>query len=328
MSYSDDDLDRLFRAGVSAPPTDVAPPPDAKAVAVRESIIRGTYRPTRRRRRPALVWAGAATATAAVVVATLVAVNVLTLTQTAVALTPPALTYADAPPLEEVLDTAERELLASPDIPQASAVTSVIWGWNVDMGSKHVEIVPQEVTFEWAPGGGSSSVAVAGDSFWSDNERPEGVEPSPYEPGEVINSVVTPAEDFTLAADAMNLHGSSATDLESALAVFGATPSSSSGQLLAAATGLLQYWTLDDKQHATLLQLLDGAGELTVRGNTVDRLGRDVIGVKVSQVIPERQETFFISVDTGRIVGVESEIIEPLNGLPLGVITYTMWDAP
>lgn len=29
----------------------------------------------------------------------------------------------------------------------------------------------------------------------------------------------------------------------------------------------------------------------------------------------------------GRVVGIESELIKPLDGLPAGVISYTMWDA-
>lgn len=323
MTYSDDDLDRLFR---SLRPPEGDGRLDAKAIAVRESIIRGTYEPPRRPRRR-LVWAGVTTATATTVAAVLVAVSVLLPTQTAVALTPPPLEYAPAGSLDEVLADAEQELLAEPDVAQVAAVRSVTWGWNVEMASTHVEIVPQDITYVWSVDGGSTSRAVAGDSYWSENERPEGVDPSPYAPGEVINEVVTPAAEFTLPADAATLKGSSTAEVEKALTAFGATGDSSSGDLLAAVAGLLQYWTLDDEQHATLLRLLEESGDLTVLGETTDRLGRDVIGVAVSQVIPERRETFFISVDTGRIVGMESEIVKPLGDLPLGVILYTMWDA-
>ncbi|MEV7610381.1 hypothetical protein AB0N61_12950 [Microbacterium sp. NPDC089320] len=326
MSYSDDDLDRLFRAAAPARrPVDA--PLDARAIATRESIIRGARVSDRNRPRRGFVWAGVTTATAAVVIALLVAVNVLTPSQSAVALMPPPLEYTPAGSVSEVLSGAERDLLAPPDVVQASTVHSVTWGWNVEMASANVEIVPQETTFEWSPDGGSTSTTVAGDSYWSDNERPDGVEPSPYQPGELIDRVVTPADAFTLAPDAVTLRGSSTADLERALAVFGATDESSSGELLSAVAGLLQYWTLDDEQHATLLRLLDEAGGLTVLGETEDRLGRDVIGVRVAQVIPEREETFFLSADTGRIVGMESELVKPLNGLPTGVILYTMWDA-
>lgn len=319
MSYSDDDLERLFRA--AQPPQR---PLDARAIAIREDIIHGR---SRRRTRPGLIWAGLTTATAAAIVAVLVTVSVLSPTQNAVALTPPPLTYTSAASLDDVLEDADLILPAEPDITQSSSVHSVTWGWNVDMGSKHVEIVPQDIAFEWDKDTGSTTTVVAGESPWLDGERPEGIDPSPYKPGELIDRVVTPAENFTLAPDAANLAGASTADLEAALAVFGATPESSSGELLSAITGLLQYWTLSDEQHATLLRLLDEAGGLTVRGETTDRLGRDVIGIAVSQVIPERQETVFISTETGRIVGMESELVQPLDGLPLGVILYTMWDA-
>lgn len=326
MTYSDDDLDRLFR---SARPARRTPdePLDAHAIRVRESIIRGTRSPVPRRR-TGVVWAGVTTATAAIAIAILVAVNVLMPAQTAVALTPPLLKYSPAGSLDDLLDDAEQQLAAPPDTVQRSEVHSVTWGWNVEMGSKRVEIVPQEVSFEWSATGGSSTTITAGDSYWSRNERPPGVEPSPYKPGQLIDRVVTPPENFTLAPDAVALTGSTKADLERALAVFGATPDSTSGELLAAATGLLQYWTLDDEQHATLLELLDEAGGLTVLGRTTDRIGREVIGIEVSPVIPERRETMFVSVETGRIVGMESELVERLDGLPLGVIMYTMWDAP
>lgn len=324
MTYTDEDIDRLFRS-LRPPERDKDAGLDAQAIALRESIIRGTHK-VQRRPRKRLLWAGLATATAATVAATLAVITVLAPTP-AVALTPPLLQYSPAGSTEDVFEVAEQELRAEPDIAQASAVHSVTWGWNVEMASKHVEIVPQENTFSWSVDGGSTSVTYAGDSYWSDNERPAGVDPSPYEPGDLIDEVVTPASEFTLPEDAATLSGSSPADLERALAVFGATPASSSGELLAAMTGLMQYWTLDDEQHATLLRLLQDAGGLTVLGETNDRLGRDVIGVRVSQVIPERQETLFVSVDTGRIVGMESELVKPLEDLPVGVILYTMWDA-
>lgn len=327
MNPSDADLDRLFRAANPDPKRgDVRL--TATEISLRESIIRGeTQKRHSRRPRRGLFWAGLTTATAAVVVIALVAVGVLNPAQQAVALTPPPLSYAAASPLDEVMGEAETALRTPPDTAQVPGVHSVVWGWSAQMDTDEVEIVPQDVTFTWAPGQGSRTTIVAGESYWSENERPDGVGPSPYSPGDLIDEVVTPAEEFTLPADALNLTGSSPADLEKALVVFGATPDASSGELFAAVTGLLDYWTLSDEQHATILKLLDDAGGLTVRGETTDRLGRDVIGVQVSQVIPERRETFFISEDTGRIVGMESEIIKPLDGLPLGVITYAMWDA-
>ncbi|UPL10591.1 hypothetical protein [Microbacterium sufflavum] len=327
MNISDTELDRLFRAANPAPRTTDDSGLTAAEIAIREGIIRGDYRPQRRRRRPALVWAGVVTATAAVAAATVVAVSVLVPTQPAVALTPPALHYTAAGTAAEVFADAERTLMVDAAVAQAPVVHSVSWNWSVDLADEHVEVVPQEITLEWGPGQPTVSTIVAGEPYWPDGERPDGIAASPYAPGELIDTVALSPEEFALPTAVAGLSGSSRAELDAALGAFGATSASSSGELLAAITGLLQYWTLTDAQHAALLELLDEAGGVTVRGETTDRLGRDVIGVQVSLVVPERVETAFISVESGRIVGVESELVAPLEGLPAGVVSYTMWDA-
>lgn len=324
MNVSDDELDRLLRAANPAPHRDDRL--SAAHIAIREGIIRGSH-PTRSRRpRKTLFWAGLTTAVATAAAA-VIAVSVLSPTGQAVALTPPPLEYRTSGSLAEVVDDAEQALLAPPDVEQESRVHSVSWGWSVDIEQGNVEVVPQDITFVWAPGETATSTIVAGDSYWSDAERPADVEPSEYQPGDLIDKVVIPPEDFTLPAEAATLSGSSPEDLKPALAVFGATPESSSGELLAAIIGLMQYWTLSDEQHATLLRLLVDAGDVQVLGETTDRLGRDVIGLRVASTTPERVEAVLVSVETGRIVGTESELVKPLDTLPVGVISYTMWDA-
>jgi len=324
MTYSDDDLDRLFRAADPAPLTAGDSRPSAADIAVRESILRGSPRSPRPRRTRAL-WTGMATATIAVAVTAIVAVDILSPAQRALAFPPPPLQYRAAPALADVIESATARLTELPDVAQRSSVRSIVWGWSVDMAEKRVEIVPQDITFRWAPGETATTTTVAADPAWVD-DLPAGVDPSPYEPGEVIDTVIIPPEDFALPAEVRNLGGSAPSEVEAALAAFGVSPQSSSGELLAAITGLLQYWTLDDAQHATLLDLLARADGVTVRGETTDRLGRDVIGLQVSSVVPERVETVLVSASTGRIVGMESELIAPLDGLPTGVISYTMWD--
>ncbi|MCK2035080.1 hypothetical protein KZC51_02930 [Microbacterium sp. SSW1-49] len=326
MNISVDELDRLFRAAHPAPQQNTTGL-SAAHIAIRESIIRGTGRPRPQRARRTLLWTGLTTAVATAAAAVVIAVNVLSPTGQAVALTPPPLEYRASGSLAQVVDDAEQALLAPPDVAQESRVRSVSWGWSVEMEAGHVEVVPQDITFVWAPGETATSTIVAGDSYWSDAERPADVEPSEYQPGDLIDEVVIPPEDFTLPAAAATLSGSAPEDLEPALAVFGATPESSSGELLAAIAGLMQYWTLSDAQHATLLRMLVDAGGVQVLGETTDRLGRDVIGLRVASTIPERVETVFVSVETGRLAGTESELIEPLDTLPVGVISYTMWDA-
>lgn len=327
MHLDDDRIDGLFRAVNPAPVSAPDRPLTAAEAAVRESIIRGTHARARRPRRGRLAWAGLPIAAAAVAVTAIVVVNVLSPSMQATAMAPPPLHYTEAGSLDEVVEDAQDALLAPPDVAQASHVSWVSWGWSVDMSNATVEIVPQDVTVDWAPGETATTIILAGDSFWTKDERPEGIDPSPYSPGEVIDRLEAPADDLWMPADAAALSGSSPAELDTALAPFGATDASSSGELLSAITSLQQFWTLSDPQQATLLQMLVDAGGLSVRGETTDRLGRDVIGVTVASVIPERVDTFFLSTENGRIVGVESELIEPIDGLPRGVISYTMWDA-
>ncbi|MFK4760668.1 hypothetical protein ACI3KS_07010 [Microbacterium sp. ZW T5_45] len=322
-TLSDEMLDRMFRAANPATRPETSGLTAAE-IAVREKIIRGA-RPRTSLTRRGWALAGLPAAAAAAAVAVLVAVNVLSPGQQASALGPPPLDYAPAGTLSSVISTAEGQLLSAPDVAQESRVSTVGWAWNVDMSEKQIEIVPQDVVLEWTPGGTARTVITAGVAYWTADERPDGLDGSPYKPGEVIDTIDSVVDESWVPASVAELNG--VEGLEPALAAFGAGGDSSSGEVLAAITGLQQYWTLDDAQQAALLDILVDAGEVTVRGETEDRLGRPVIGLTVSSSVPERVETLFISTETGRLAGVESELVGPLDGLPAGVISYTMWDA-
>ncbi|WP_341955953.1 hypothetical protein [Microbacterium sp. LWH13-1.2] len=326
MSISDDDLDRLFRAANPAPPEEFASL-RAKDISLRENIIRGTATPARTRRR-SWAWAGATTAVASLVVVTIVVVSVLLPSQQALALTPPPLVYSNAQPLAEVVDDA-RDALARPGGPdQESRVETLSWGWNIDMAEQSVEVVPQYATFTWSPEAGSSSVVVAGESLWDDDDRPEGVADSPYEPGQVISEVSTPPGEFIAPPAVLELDGADRPQLAAALESLGAPANASSGQLLVAIGQLLSFWTLTDAQHGLLIDMLVDAGGVTVLGETRDREGRPVVGLRVSDDGSPYRDTVLISMATGRIVGVENERTEPLDFIPAGVVGYTLWDLP
>lgn len=326
MNVSDDELDRLFRAANPAT-TERFAPLTAREVALREGIIRGTFEPSRRLQRPTgWAWGGVTAIVASIAVVVVIAVNVLGPAQTAVALTPAPLQYANAQPLAVVVADAQQKLDLPVDVIQASRVKTLSWGWNIDMAKEQVEVVPQEATFEWSPETGSVSTVVAAESYWAHDERPEGLAESPYEPGEVISEVVTSAEDLDVPAGVVNLEGSSRDDLFAALAELGATPESSSGDLLLAIGQLLSYWTLTDEQHATLISMLVDAGGITILGESKDRLGRDVVGLHASNEGTDFENTLLISQDTGRIVGMENELTMPMEFIPAGVIGYTLWD--
>ncbi|KQZ23097.1 hypothetical protein [Microbacterium sp. Root553] len=326
MNISDDELDRLFRASKPASAERFAPL-TAREIAIREGIIRQTFAPSpTRRRRVGWAWGGVTAAVASIAVITLIAVNVLGPTQSAVALTPPPLQYANAQPLDAVVADAQQKLDLSAEVAQQSEVRAIGWGWNIDIAKEHVEVVPQESLFEWSPETGSVSTVIAAESYWADGERPEGVTESPYKPGDVISEVQTNPEDLDIPAGVMALKGASREDLSAALADIGATPDSSSGELLLAIGQLLSYWTLTDEQHATLISMLVDAGGVTVLGESKDRLGRDVTGLRVADENSEFQNTLLISRDTGRIVGMENELTKPMDFIPAGVVGYTLWD--
>ncbi|GAA1230236.1 hypothetical protein JOF42_000370 [Microbacterium phyllosphaerae] len=324
MNTQDDELDRLFRAANPMPDA-VHTPLRASDIAIRERIIRGELTPRRSRRR-ASAWAGLSTAVAATIALVVVAVSVLAPTQTAVAFTPPPLTYGNAEPLGDVVAEAHTRLDDTVGPEQTSAVHSLMWGWDINITKEQIEVVPQDVTFHWSVEDGSTTTIVAGESYWGDDERPQGIRASPYAPGEIISEVVTPAAEFDAPTQVIALAGSTEADLLEALNSFGTDPTVSSGAMLVAIGRLLSYWTLTDEQHATLIDLLIDAGGVTVLGRTVDRAGRDVIGLRVTDPTSPYVDTLLISIATGRIVGMENELTEPLDFIPAGVVGYTLWD--
>lgn len=322
MNIPDDEIDRLFRAAkpASASPDRLSP----QAIAVRESIIRGTYAPERERQ--GWAWGRFAVAVAAIVAIVIVATNVLAPTQQAIALTPPQLQYDNAQPLSTVVQEAKERLNSSVSVAQERRVSSLVWGWSIDLAKERVESVPQRITFEWAPETGSRSTIIAGEPYWPDGVRPEGIEESPYQPGETITQLVTPPQDVKIPDDVMNLNDGSRESVDKALTSLGATASSSSGEVLVVIGRLLSYWTLTDEQHSILIDRLVEAGAVTVLGESTDRLGRDVIGLRVTDPTTQYQDTVLISRDTGRIVGMENELTAAQDFIPAGVIGYTLWD--
>lgn len=326
MNTRDDDLDRLFRA--ARPNRQFERNLSATEIALRESIIRGTRTTRLPRARPKYIWAGLTTAAASLAVAAIVTLNVLAPDQHAIALTPPELQYSSAPQLAEVVDGAQESLRTAPGPTLRSHVEYVVWGWSAEIEEERIESVPQAITFDWAPGDPATTTILAAESFWDDTERPTGMSPSPYEPGELIDEMVVAPEDFGAPEPLVNLTDGSREALEAALSVFGATEGSSSDELLAAIDGVMQYWTLSNAQHAMLLDLLMKSDDIDVLGTTTDRVGREVIGLAVPSAVPERTSTVFVATATGRLVGIESELTKPLDGLPAGVISYSMWDSP
>lgn len=323
----DDELDRLFRAANPAPREqyrDVG----AQDLAVRESIIRGTRGVARTRApRRGRAWAGFSVAVASLVAIVMVSILVLSPAQQAVALTPPPLIYGNPKPLADVVADAHEALADGVGPEQERRVRTLGWGWSIDMGSEKIEIVPQETTLIWGPDGTGAVTIVAGESLWDDDDRPDGVAESPYAPGEVIASFPQTPEQFNAPEPLLTLSGSTPEDLWPVLNAYGADESSPSGELLTAIDSLLSFWTLTDAQHSTLIDLLAASDGIRVLGETRDRLGREVTGLRVEDPEkPHHAETVLISKETGRIVGIETELIHAMDFIPAGVMGYRLWD--
>ncbi|MBP3976925.1 hypothetical protein [Microbacterium sp. BLY] len=322
MNISDDEIDRLFRAANPAPASSERL--SAHAIAVRESIIRGTHAPAQERQ--GWAWGRFAVAVAAIVAIVVVVTNVIAPTQQAIALTPPPLQYTNPQPLSSVVQEAKDRLGSTVPVDQERRVSSLVWGWSIDMAKEKIESVPQVIMFEWAPATGSRSTIVAGEPYWPDGVRPEGIEASPYKPGDTITELITAPEDLKIPADVVNLNDASRESVDRALTSLGVRPSSPSGEVLVGIGRLLSYWTLTNEQHAALIDRLIDAGGVTVLGSSTDRLGRDVIGLRVTDPATDYQDTVLISRDTGRIVGMENELTVAQDVIPAGVVGYTLWD--
>lgn len=326
MTLTDDRLDELFALAHPSPARETAL--RAQDIALRERIIRGDVAPRRAPHRRGIWAAGLTTAVAACAIVALIAVNVLAPDQRAVALTPPPLIYTDAEPLDAVLADAHAALADGDGPVQAPHVELVTWGWSIDMSEKNIEVIPQDVTIDWTLDEGGVTTIVAGEPYWEDGERPAGLGESPYEPGELIDRVTMTPEQFNIPPATAALDGSSPDELKAALAPYlSDDPAPTSGELGAAIVSLMSQWTLTDAQHATLLDMLVDAGGVTVLGRTTDRLGRDVVGLEVAEPLnPLYRLTVLVSRETGRIVGTEDELTEPLDFIPAGVTGYTLWD--
>ncbi|WP_374976669.1 hypothetical protein ACEYYH_02235 [Microbacterium trichothecenolyticum] len=95
-------------------------------------------------------------------------------------------------------------------------------------------------------------------------------------------------------------------------------------------TALLNAWTVPNATHAAFLDLITGAGEMTVEGTTTDRAGRPAIGLRAtSDTTPWFDVIVLMSADSGRIIGVE-EIYTGFKdqlAIPPGTVTsYTIWE--
>ncbi|MFK3678932.1 hypothetical protein ACI2IP_14470 [Microbacterium sp. NPDC090218] len=313
-------LERMLTDADPAPtPRDA--PPDARALATRDRILRSAGAPRRRRART-LGWAGGLTAVAA---STALAFAVFSPQGVAVAGTPSPLDFSGSNSVAQIVDDAGTALAASPG-PTAPArtVRTASWGFSVDVDTKTTTVVPQLSTLTWEPDGSGRMTIIAGVPYDpSDAVASNAAEVTSS--GNVITDLVMEAGDFETPWN--TVPGETRDDMVAMLRAFGMPENPTAFDVETAFTTALDQWTLTDAQHQELLLMLEESGGGDALGTTTDRLGRSVTGVRVTSADGAVSDLVLVSRDTGRIVGVERTVLKADDVFPAGaIISYRMWD--
>ena len=313
-------LERMLSDADPAPtPRDA--PPDARAIATRERILRTGITP-KRRRTQTVGWVGGLTAIAA---STALAFAVFTPQSAAVAGTPSPLEFSGSNTIAQLVDDAGAALADTPG-PTAPmrTVRTASWGFQVDVDAKTTVVVPQLSTLTWEPDGSGRMVIIAGDPYDpSDAVASNAAEVTSS--GEVVTDLVMAQGDFETPWT--RVPGETHEDMVAMLRAFGMPDSPTAFDVEMALASVLDQWTLTDTQHDVLLHLLEDAGGGEALGDTTDRLGRPVTGVRVQSPDGAVSDLVLVSRDTGRIVGVERTVLKADDVFPAGaIISYQMWD--
>lgn len=319
----DDDLGRaLRRLDPASTPLDAPLPLDAER-RLRQIIAL----PPARRRRPALAWTSAA---AAVVLILIVVTGVLWMPGTsASALTPKPLVYsATTGDGAEVIAEAQARLSAD-DGGVSAERRSLSLGWYFSAspdGAEATVFRREWVDLRWNEDFSGSVVTTAAEATDADGDTVPNVDPVP---GTVVGELTFVRNQFRplsptppqASAEAMRALVAAAT---------GVTDTLTAGDAMVGARSLLGEWTLDDAQHAALLDVIAASPGLRVLGITQDRLGREVVGLAgVPSTTTNTDVTLLLSTDTGRIVGFESALVDANTDLDLpagSLIEYALWD--
>lgn len=321
--HDDDELIRLLTKHTPVrSPKDA--PLDARALAMRDRIVHSAPAPGQRAgRTPRLVWL---TSAAAVVVALVVSAVLFWPTSSAVAIGPRPLSFTPAGDAGEIVEDALR-LLSDGGGPAEPLRESRSAAWSlavVDDGAQ-VDIVPELTAFTWNADGSGRVLVVAGEPYPSDAPV-DGAEI--VDSGEVLSDTQLAVGEF--ATPVAESPGSSREDLTAMLMALGMPEKNPSpGEVAQGINSVFDQWTLTDEQHATLLRLLADSGDVEALGTAVDRLGRQVYGLRVDSSVPGVSDTLLVSADSGRIVGIESQRVTAENGVPAGtIVAYRLWERP
>lgn len=296
--------------------------PDARAVATRDRILRATAAPKKRRRVKAIGWATGLTAVAA---SAALAFSLLAPVAPAVAGTPSPLDFEGSNTVATIVDEAVANLTSTPGpVEPLRMVRTASWGFSVDVGSKTTTVVPQLSTLTWEPDGSGHMTIIEGEPYDpSDAVASNAAEVKSS--GEIVADFDITPEEF--ASPWLTVPGDSAEDMVAILRAFGMPEKPTAYDVASAITWVLGQWTLTNAQHSELLVLLEEAGGGEALGTSTDRLGRPVTGIRILSPDGAVSDLVLVSLDTGRIIGVERTVLEADEVYPAGaIISYSMWD--
>lgn len=262
-----------------------------------------------------------ATAACVAVASAVVAISVALDGEPAAAATPQPLSFTSPTSTQRVVAHATDRLAEDDgvDVPSRS-VRSVAWGIVIDDGALRPPVIPQFISLDWDEDQSGTSVIVEGRTERTTAAQvgrvlatDEVLSEQTYGPGEFgVPSAALPPE--------------SDTGVRGLLASVGMPVSPTSGDVVQAMVTAMELWTLSDEQHAVLLKLIAENGKVDAVGESTDRLGRKVTGLRLASSVEGNEDTVLISVDSGRIVGVESQRTVGDNVVPAGtVVDYRMW---
>jgi len=300
---------------------DDGPPEFLRALATRLERERTVARQRRTRRRWRIGWA---VSLASVIVAVAVALSLNLTVPPAEASTPTPLTFSAPAPAQEVIGDAIARLSRDDGVsaPERS-VRMVAWGIVVEDGViDDGPVIPQVVSLDWkADLSGHSRILKARTESNPGNEVGR-VLPTDT----VLSEQMFAVGEFSVpSAEAPAQTEAGVREL---LTSVGMPPDPTPGDVVQAAVTAMELWTLSDTQHTELLKMIETSGKVESLGRSMDRLGREVLGLRVHTADGAATETVLISAANGRIVGQERMSAISADGIPAGiVIDYRMWDA-
>jgi hypothetical protein len=245
--------------------------------------------------------------------------------ETATAGTPTPLTFEGSRTVAEIVDAADEDLVAV-DGPAAPlrTVHAASWGFTVDVVDENTEVVPKLSQLTWNPDGSGRMTIVRGVPYDpTDAMAHNRAEVSSS--GDVVSDLIMAPGEFEPPWS--EIPGDSREEVLALLTAFGMPAQPTAFDIESAFTSAFDMWTLTNAQHREILSLLEATGDGVALGDTTDRLGRPVAGIQFLTPDKGAKDVVLVSLETGRIVGVERTAIEADEVFPVGaIISYRMWD--